>query len=131
MSQPKKRSKHGSARSNKRRSTIQDDDQELAEIMAEMEPTMRVPPVSHSPERDAEPAKNTTNDAWAYTLNNYTPEEEAKMRALHLISKQVRYHVFGHEIGENGTPHLQGFITFTNRKKFTTVKKLLGDRRTN
>jgi len=36
--------------------------------------------------------------------------------------------VFGHEVGQNGTYHLQGFVCFDNRKAFSTVKSLLGQR---
>lgn len=80
------------------------------------------------PQAEAAPKKNTQNDMWVYTLNNYTPDEEAKMRALHHVCKQLRYHVFGKEVAASGTPHLQGFVCFTNRKQFNTVKNILGPR---
>lgn len=56
---------------------------------------------------------------WCYTLNNYTPEEEHNIQNI-----ECEYHVYGKEVGENGTPHLQGFICFKNRKVFNAVKKL-------
>lgn len=52
-----------------------------------------------------------------YTLNNYTEEDYQK-----LIKWRARYHVVGKEIGEEGTPHLQGYFEFTNSKKWQTLK---------
>lgn len=61
--------------------------------------------------------------AWVYTLNNYEDAEEASLKKV-----KSKYHVIGKEIGECGTPHLQGYIYFVNAKSFKTVKKLLGER---
>jgi len=56
---------------------------------------------------------------WCFTLNNYT-EEDIKDIAL-WECKGVAY---GKEVGENGTPHLQGFVCFKNQVRFQTVKDL-------
>lgn len=93
-----------------------------------MDPGMRMPTVSDGEELAKPPSKNTTNDMWVYTLNNPTEEEITRMKALHHIEKQVLYHVFGQEVAASGTPHLQGFVCFTNRKRFSTVKAILGNR---
>jgi len=69
--------------------------------------------------------RNIRNACWVYTLNNYTDEQEAYYRSLHLANKQVVYHVFGKEVGKKGTRHLQGFIVFTNTKLMSTVKNVL------
>lgn len=68
-------------------------------------------------------AENSRAKRWCFTLNNYTFEEEHKIQEV-----ECEYLIYGHEVGENGTPHLQGYITFTTRKSFNTMKKLLGDR---
>lgn len=63
---------------------------------------------------------------WTFTLNNYTDDEYA---SLSVINKQIRYIIFGKEIGdENHTPHLQGFVIFHNQKTFDQTKKFFGDR---
>lgn len=31
--------------------------------------------------------------------------------------------IYGREVGENGTPHLQGYVTFKSQKKFSTLKR--------
>ena len=36
----------------------------------------------------------------------------------------VKYLVYQHEIGENGTHHLQGFVRFVKKKRLTQLKKL-------
>jgi len=37
----------------------------------------------------------------------------------------VEYLVFGKEVGDSGTPHLQGFVKFRERKRLQQVKQLL------
>lgn len=63
--------------------------------------------------------ENKRNRNWCFTLNNYTPVEEEEIQAL-----ESRYLTYGHEIGESGTPHLQGTIVFANAVRFNTVKRL-------
>lgn len=75
---------------------------------------------------------------WAgCTLNNYTQEDLLRFEVL--IKPLATYFVFGYEVGESGTPHLQFmvsfaskkvpffvcFVIFTNGQRLTTVKKLL------
>lgn len=60
---------------------------------------------------------------YCFTLNNWTLEEKTK-----LLSIECKYIVVGQETGENGTPHLQGFVFFKNAKTFSAAKKVLGDR---
>lgn len=61
---------------------------------------------------------------WCFTLSNYTQEEEDKIKQI-----DCDYIIFGHEIAPTtGTPHLQGYIYFKNRKSAKQMKKLLGDR---
>lgn len=56
---------------------------------------------------------------WIYTLNNYTEEELTALRAL-----TASRHRSCHEVGESGTPHLQGCITFKRGYRATQLKKL-------
>lgn len=56
---------------------------------------------------------------WCYTLNNWTSQE-----GLDLCAVASVYHIVGKEIGENGTPHLQGYIVFKSAKRLSGVKKL-------
>lgn len=61
--------------------------------------------------------------AWCFTLNNYTPEEEEVIQ-----STDCRYLIYGREVGEQGTPHLQGYIYYDEAKTMTSVKKKLSKR---
>lgn len=57
---------------------------------------------------------------WCFTINN--PRKNYKdLDGL----KNWSYMVVGNETGENGTPHLQGFVVFKTRTKFSTVKNQL------
>lgn len=57
-----------------------------------------------------------------FTLNNYTPEQEDALATLvDRHPNDVQYVLFGHEVGENGTPHLQGLILFKNRFRFNQI----------
>jgi len=60
---------------------------------------------------------------WVFTLNNYTDNEVAS-----LLSLDSTYLVFGREVGESGTPHLQGFVVFHTNQRFAAAKALLGER---
>lgn len=63
--------------------------------------------------------------AWCFTINNYD-EYEASIPAVYQTEyqKQIRYLVIGKEVGSKGTPHLQGFVYFTNAKTLEAVKKM-------
>lgn len=60
--------------------------------------------------------------SFTFTTNNYTPEDEEHLRALFNKGK-VEYLVYGREVGESGTPHLQGFIRFKSQRSIRAVSK--------
>lgn len=61
--------------------------------------------------------------AWCFTINNPSDEERKLCDEV-----QCNYIVYGNEVGENGTPHLQGYIEFKDGKSLSSVKKTLGNR---
>lgn len=67
--------------------------------------------------------------AWCFTLNNYTEEEKAGLDALEDESKRsesgINYVIYGIEVGESGTRHLQGYIEFSRRVRLSGCRKLL------
>lgn len=65
---------------------------------------------------------------WCFTLNNYNDEEYAGLVALGGKADTIEYLVFGKEVGECGTPHLQGFVSFRTKTSFGGAKSLVGSR---
>lgn len=56
---------------------------------------------------------------WFFTLNNYTDEEFEVLKNI-----ITQYTVINEEIGNDGTPHLQGCLFYKNGKTFTAIKKI-------
>lgn len=58
---------------------------------------------------------------FVFTLNNYTKEEEESIQDF-----PCQWMIYGREIGENGTPHLQGACVIGKQMAFSTIKTWLG-----
>lgn len=56
---------------------------------------------------------------FCFTINNYTELEEQEIRKW-----KCRYVIGGYEVGESGTPHIQGYIEFREPHKLGGLKKL-------
>lgn len=63
--------------------------------------------------------------AWVFTLNNYTSEEEQAIKGW-VGEKLAKFACFGREQGENGTPHLQGYVEFCGKKSLSTLRRING-----
>ena len=61
---------------------------------------------------------------WVFTLNNYSESEYENM-IEYAVSKSQDFCI-GKEIGETGTPHLQGYIEFKGQISLKTLKDLNG-----
>lgn len=57
--------------------------------------------------------------AYCATLNNYSPEDVAVLRTP---NSRLAYIIVGHEVGEQGTPHLQIYFQLEKQTKLTTIK---------
>lgn len=53
---------------------------------------------------------------YVFTINNYTETDIDNVRSL---VSSCNYLVFGREVGESGTPHLQGFLILKRSQRFT------------
>lgn len=59
---------------------------------------------------------------FCWTWNNY-PENHHQI--LLEFSERCVYVVYGREVGDSGTPHLQGYAELKKQTRFSTIKKLL------
>lgn len=59
---------------------------------------------------------------WCFTINNYTHEDE---HYVFQLAWYCRYVICGREVGESGTPHLQGYVVFENAVRISTVSEYL------
>lgn len=57
---------------------------------------------------------------WCFTINNYNNEDIKVLKDLN-----YKYIVCGDEVGDSGTPHIQGFVLFENALSFDSLKKKL------
>ena len=56
---------------------------------------------------------------WCFTSNN--PESEPRFQ-----KSIMKYLVFGREVGESGTPHLQGYVQLLQRKRLSFLRNNMG-----
>lgn len=66
--------------------------------------------------------------SWCFTLNNYTPEEEKQLYTVTDVPGGPQYIVWGREVGDKGTKHLQGYCEFSRRVRLATVKASVSPR---
>lgn len=59
---------------------------------------------------------------WCFTVNNYS---ESDVELIRVLAQDCVYLVFGREVGEQGTPHLQGYVYFDAVKSAKRVKAIL------
>lgn len=60
--------------------------------------------------------------AWCFTLNNWTDAELSQCIDTFTVLRGKW--IIGDEVGENGTPHLQGYVFFPNQIEFSSLKKV-------
>jgi hypothetical protein len=63
---------------------------------------------------------------WCFTLNNWTQDEFAALEHLGSEDSTIEYLILGKEVGEEGTPHIQGFCSFRVKQSLRAAKGFLG-----
>lgn len=56
---------------------------------------------------------------WCFTLNNYTEEQISSI--VPALREYCECHIVAKEVGESGTPHLQGFLKFKIKRRPMSV----------
>lgn len=62
----------------------------------------------------------TPKKAYCFTLNNYSEDEYQSL--IRVCETESGYAILGKEVGEQGTPHIQGYIRFKKPYRFNTIK---------
>lgn len=64
-----------------------------------------------------------------FTLNNYDKVDEDYIKQSYEFTPSVvKYVIYGKEVGESGTPHLQGYIEFKRQLSLSGVKGVIGNK---
>lgn len=83
------------------------------------------PPSNVGKQKQISPSKR-----WCFTFNNYTSEDIQLISSIVLEKCDVA--IIGEEVGESGTPHLQGYIEFKTKSRalsvFSMFKKIHWDK---
>jgi len=72
-----------------------------------------------------QPMANETRSrsrGWCFTINNPNTWDDLD---LERCIEESKYLIYGKEVGENGTPHYQGYVYFSTVKSFLQVKEYL------
>ena len=59
---------------------------------------------------------------WVFTWNNYTNDDKQSLATASAGDLGITYMVYGEEVGESGTPHLQGFVILNQRRSLAWLR---------
>jgi len=66
----------------------------------------------------------TRSRGWVFTINNYTEDEIETVKSL---TRGSVYVIAGFEVGKKtGTPHIQGYVYYTNARSYSAMKDRIG-----
>lgn len=68
------------------------------------------------------PSRDNGVKRWCFTLNNYTEKEHTDL--IEWCGSNGSKYIIGEEMGENKTPHLQGYINLIKKSRLSALKKI-------
>ncbi|KAL0152208.1 hypothetical protein M9458_051931 [Cirrhinus mrigala] len=77
--------------------------------------------------RQSAPRREQPVKRWCFTVNNPTAEERRHIKEI-ITADTVDFCVIGNEVGDSGTPHLQGFVNLKVKRRLQTMKNWLSPR---
>lgn len=72
--------------------------------------------------------ENSNNRHYVFTINNYTDDDLNAIGDIDPKTEGVSYLIAGLEVGEGGTPHIQGYVELTKGRRMKSMCHLLGGR---
>lgn len=79
--------------------------------------------IGNTNNRDKKVNRNRSR-TYAFTLNNYTKKEVGSLSQPIWQNIKINKYCFQEEIGNEGTPHLQGVVNFKSQVEFSSLKKI-------
>jgi len=76
--------------------------------------------ISHTKMSQNNRTYQTQYPNWCFTLNNYTDESILCVQSFFRL--HCKYGIFQQEVGENGTPHLQGYFQLNKRNRLDWLR---------
>lgn len=64
---------------------------------------------------------------WCFTINNYSSADEIKLDTM-FEHGHFNYIIYGREVGESNTPHLQGYVQFKKKLRLAQAKTFISGR---
>lgn len=97
------------------------------DIHEEAEAEMRAEAGMDRPERTQHKRKvnGIKRVGYLFTVNNYRENEVAAIQDF--AREHCKYLVYAHEVGAEGTPHLQGFLILKIKNRLTWIRRLISD----
>lgn len=66
------------------------------------------------------PSREIKGKRWCFTINNWNVDNVGNVERVGVVHQII----CAKEVGESGTPHLQGYVEFKTEKRMETIKKL-------
>lgn len=102
-----------------------DDDSECESVVREVDAVLER---SQTAGVDTAAGPRQKSRGWCFTINNYDESDIHRLRDFHDSTNGCKYLIVGKEVGEQGTPHLQGYLFVENPRYGNVIREACGGR---